>query len=340
PGDHAEVEQPHAKPVTGSPHPPTGVVQGAAAGTPRTEVCPRGAPSIPAGKAALLRQEAIASQEDSGVPRGEESLAKALEEGSSQPEPLGPGGSLGAERVPPRSWGTEVSPAAAGREAEICAGGTPADSSIKIEICPWEESEGERWGPGRAPGKKGGSEGPGRAPGKGGSERDALSPGEEVGMEKPPAKHPELGKAGRRAEVCPWESGEGEKSRRAEICPWDTVAADKGSSQRGAPHPGEGREQPSTGLTAQHPALPQAPPKQGGTIESKRANICPWEVEDELLPKREICPWEEAAAPSGKEKPSKDTRGTSKGEDKPGSGGFEDPKAKLAERRGARNFVK
>ncbi|XP_059686148.1 probable G-protein coupled receptor 179 [Gavia stellata] len=268
-----------------------------------------GAPAVPAGKGALLRQEAIASQEDSGVPLGGESPAKVLEKGGSQPEPLGPGG----------SWAGKAG-SAAGRQAVVCPGETQADASSKTEICPWEESGGEH-------------RGPGRAPGKGGSEVDPGCSGEEPGMEKRPAKTPELPKAAsetagtaedRMAEVCPWETEEGKRTVRAEICPWDVEG-------RGSPRPGEGAEQPGTGLAAKDPALPKMSSKQAGAIDSKKANICPWEVEDEPLAKTEICPWEAPAGPSGTERPSQDTRGTSKGENKPGSGGLEDIKAKLAD---------
>ncbi|NXT41556.1 GP179 protein, partial [Pelecanoides urinatrix] len=333
PQDHVEVEQPRVKPTAGSPQPPTARVQRAAAEKLGAEVGPGGAPGIPAGKGALLRQEAIASQEDSGVPAGRESPAKVLEEVGSQPEPLGPGGSRGTGGVPAKSRSVEVTPAAAGkggssagRQAEVCPGETQADSSTKIEICPWEESGGERWGPGRALGK-------------GGSEGDPGCPGEEPGTEKPPAKTPELPKAasetagsaeGRTAEVCPWEIGEGGRTIRAEICPWDMApAADKGSSQRASPSPGEGAEQPGTGLVAKQPGLPKMSSKQAGLIDSKKADVCPWEVEDEPLPNTEICPWEEPAAPSGKERPSQDTHGTSKGKNK--TRGLEDIKAKLSE---------
>ncbi|NXW09217.1 GP179 protein, partial [Fregetta grallaria] len=325
PQDHTEVEQPCAKPVAGSPHRSTAGVWRAAAEKPGAEVCPRGVLGILAGKGALLRQQAIASQEDSGVPPGGESPAEALEKVGSQPEPLGPGGST--ERVPAKSRSVEVAPAAAekagstaGRQAEVCPWETQADSNIKREICPWEESGGELWGAGRAPGK-------------GGSEGDPSRPRKEPGTEKPPAKTPELPKLasetvgnaeGRMAEVCPWETGEGGRTVRAEICPWDTApAADKGSSQRGSPSPREGAEQPGTGFAAKHPALPKTSSKQAGTIDTKKADVCPWEVEDEPLPKTEICPWEEPAAPSGKETTSQDTHGTSKGEIKPGSGGLE-----------------
>ncbi|XP_075299795.1 LOW QUALITY PROTEIN: putative G-protein coupled receptor 179 [Opisthocomus hoazin] len=463
PQDHAEMETPRAEPIAGSSQPSTAGVRRAAAEEPGAEVCPRGAPGVPAARGALLRQEAMASREDTEVPLGWESPAKVLEKGGSQPEPLGPGGSQGSERVPARSRSAEVSPAAAGkagsaagRQAELCPGETRADSSIKIEICPWEEGGG-----------------PGRALGKDGSERHPGQPGEEP--EKLPAKTPELPTAGsaegRRAEVCPWETGEQGRTVRAEICPWDACgaqaqperqegerrrlakgvrsigpkspgllraqesgsslqaagrhwgsasseepppkpaprsselpevtsriptsarasvcpweavgadsdaevcpwergtassdagkiddgeisqeknrtspqgaaprgtgepapAADEGSGQQGSPSPREGAEQPSTGLAAKHPALPKTSSKQGGSIDSKKADICPWQVEDEPLPKTEICPWEEPAAPTGKETLSQDVRGTSKGENKPGSRGLGDIKTKLAEKRG------
>ncbi|NWH53174.1 GP179 protein, partial [Fregata magnificens] len=329
PQDRAEVEQPCAKPVAGSPHPSTAGVWRAAAEKPGAEVCPWGAPGVPGGKGALLRQEAIASREDSGVLPGGESPAKVLEKGGSQPELCGPGESQGTERVPAKSQSVEVAPAAAGkagstagRQAEVCPGETQADSSIKIKVCPWEESGGECWGPGRALGK-------------GGSEGDPSHPAEEPGTEKPPTKTPELPKVAsetvgsaesRTAEVCPWEAGEGGRTVRAEICPWDVEGAQPEQERQEGERRQlgkEGVEQPGTGLTAKHPALPKMPSKQAGTIDSKKANICPWEVEDEQLPKTEICPWEEPAAPSGKERPSQDTCGTSKGENKLGSGGLE-----------------
>ncbi|NXW37208.1 GP179 protein, partial [Phaetusa simplex] len=341
PQDHVEGQQPSPKPIAGSPRPSAAGAQRAAAERPGAEVCPQGAPRVPAGKAALLRQEAVAPQEDGGVPRGRESPAKALGKGDSRPAPPRSGGT---QRVPAKSQSAVAIPAVAGKArsaaAEVRPGETRADSRIKIEVCPWEESGSEHWGPGRAPGK-------------GGSKGDGGHPGEEPGTEKAPAKSPELPKAasggagsaeGRTAEVCPWESGEGGRSVRAEICPWDTEGAaperegqeGERSDQRGSPSPGEGAEEPGIGLLGKHPALPKTSPKQAGTIDSKKANVCPWEEEDEPLPKTEICPWEEPVAPSGKERPRQGTRGTSKGENKPGLGELEDIKAKLAEAGGRR----
>ncbi|XP_041327535.1 probable G-protein coupled receptor 179 [Pyrgilauda ruficollis] len=184
PRERPEEEQPPAEPTPSS-------VRGAA----RAELCPPGWLGAPAGRAALLRQEAIAPREDEGSP---ESPEKALEEGSSQPEP---------ERVPGRSWS-----GAGSAQGELSPGGT-----------------------------------------------------------------------------------------------------------QGSPKSGEGVEQPGMGLAGKPPALPKPSPQRAGTTESKKANICPWEVEDELHPKTEICPWEEAAAPSGKERSRQDMHGTSKGEEKVGS---------------------
>ncbi|XP_065555475.1 probable G-protein coupled receptor 179 isoform X2 [Lathamus discolor] len=385
--DHKEVEQPRAGPIASSS---ISDGQRAAAEELEAEICPRGALDVPAG---TVRQEG----------------------GSSHPEPLGPG-DIG--KVPARSRSEEVAPA--GRQAEVCARDTQADSSIKAGICPWEEHRG-----------------------------DPQHPKEELGMEKPSANPSELLEGpleGRRVQVCPWETLEqgrtmraetgpwdtegaepeqegqeaerrwaGEwgksirarslgmvgapkppkaapssselpegipKSTRASVCPWEAtgaegdaggirpregeaaasnagraedgdasqgengispqaaapggtggmgLAADKGSTQQGCPCPGEGAEQRSTGLTMGHPALPKAASKQAGAIGSSKANVCPWEAEAEPLAKAEICPWEEPEAPSGKDRASQDTRGTSKGENQPATRGLEGVKPKRAE---------
>ncbi|XP_037266785.1 probable G-protein coupled receptor 179 isoform X2 [Falco rusticolus] len=452
PWDHAEVEWPHAKPAASRPCP--------SPEKPGAEVCPQGAPGVPPRKGALLHQQAIASREDIGIPLGKESLAKALEKGGSQPEPLIARGAQDAERVPARSRSVEVALAAAekhgsmvGRQAGVRPEDTQADSTIKIDTGPWEGSEGERWDPGRAL-RKGSSEG------------DPQHQREELGTEKP-AKTSELsqaalekagsvvcpwetGEQGRtiRAEICPWDAEGAEQQRerqqpakrvksvrpkslglpraqdsgsslraagqpwgsasskgpppkpaprsselpevtsrsptRASVCPWEVAAADsdaevcprekgtalpnagklgdgeisqakngisadkaaprstgetaaataKESGQRGPPCPGEGAEQLGTGLTAKHPALPKTSSEQAGTIDSKKANICPWEAEDEPRAKTEICPWEEPAAPLRKDRQSQDICGISKGENKPGSRGLADTKAKLTDTKG------
>ncbi|NWI53834.1 GP179 protein, partial [Calyptomena viridis] len=328
PRDHTEKEQQPAKPTPRSPLPSTSSVWGVAGEKPGAEVCPLGFLGIPAGRGALLRQEAIVSREDSGLPVDKESPAKALEKGSSQ---LSPGGSQGAEGFPGMSWSEEGSLDAAGkgrsRQGESHPGETRGDSSTTGGICPGEQSEG-------------------RAPGKGGSEGDPQHAREEPGTGKPPAQTQELPKPppeqvgtreGRRAEVCPWETREQGRTVRAEICPWDTEEAQleqerqEGKRKSMRPKSLEGVEQPGMGLPAKHQTVSKPSSQQAGITGSKKATICPWEVEDELLPKTEICPWEEAATPAGKEGLSRGTRGTSKGEGKLGSRELEDTKAKLAE---------
>ncbi|XP_030821918.1 probable G-protein coupled receptor 179 [Camarhynchus parvulus] len=258
PREHPGQEQPPATPAPSS-------VRGAAGARPP------GGLGAPAGRGALLRQAAIAPREDGGSP---ESPEKALEEGSSQPEP---------ERGPGRSWS-----GAGSAQGELRAAGTRGDPGSKAGICP----------------------------GKGRSEGDSQrSPG----MEKPPGlpeAAPEQAE-GRRAEVCPWESQEQGSRVRAEICPWDA------EQEQGSPRSGEGVEQPAMELAGKPAVLPKPSSQRAGTTESKKANICPWEVEEEPRPKTEICPWEEAAAPSGKERLRQDMRGTPKGEEKVGSRALE-----------------
>ncbi|NWZ87414.1 GP179 protein, partial [Poecile atricapillus] len=266
PWEHPEEEQPPAEPTPSGARLSPGTVRGAAGTEPRAEVCPPGALGIPAGRGALLRQEAIAPREDGGIP---ESPDKALEKGSSQPEPG-------------RSWS-----GAGSAQGELSPGGTRGDSSSKAGICPGKGSEGD-------------------------SQRSPS-------MEKPPEVPkvaPEQAE-GSRAEVCPWESREQGRSVRAEICPWDTEGAPPEQDGQGSPK--KGVEQPGMGLTGKPPAPAKPSSQRAGTTESKKANVCPWEVEDEPSPKTEICPWEEASAPSGKERLRQDTSGTSKGEDKVGS---------------------
>ncbi|XP_071433587.1 probable G-protein coupled receptor 179 [Pithys albifrons albifrons] len=342
PQDHWEKEQPPAKPTPSSPHPST--PQRAAREKPQVGVCPTGSLGMPVGRGALLRQEAIAPPEDSGIPEGEESPAKALEKVSSQPEPLGPGETQEQGRT------------------------------VRAQICPWDmegaqpeqekqEGERERIRPKSLGVPSGSSLAAAGQPWGSASTREAPPKAAPRGLEPPevPSRSP----ASARASVCPWEAEGAEAD--AEVCPWErgmalskagkpdggeisqgqsgispqaaapgrvgglALAADKGSSQKGSLRSGEALEQPGMGLPAKPPAVPKPSSQEAGTISSRKATICPWEVKDEPLPKTEICPWEEAAAPAGKERLSQDTRGTSKGEDKPGSRGLEDPKAKLAE---------
>ncbi|NXM31350.1 GP179 protein, partial [Oxyruncus cristatus] len=324
PQDHTEKEQPPAKPTPSSPQRPPSSVQREAREKPGAEGFPPAPLGIPAGRGALLRQEAVASREDGGLLPGEESPGKALEKGSSQAEPLDPGDSEGT------AGARDAAGKAGSGQGEVRPGRTREDSSTTTGVCPEERSEG-------------------RAPGKDGSEGDLQHPREEPGMENPPATSPpELPGAapeqveGRRAELCPWETREQGRTVRAEICPWDTEGAQlererqegerssiRPTSLAGSPKSREGVEQPGMGL----PAVPKASSQQAGSLDSKKATVCPWEVEAEPGPKTEICPWEEAAAPAGKEGLRQDP---SKREGKPGSRGVEDSKAQLVETGGRR----
>ncbi|KAM9368845.1 putative G-protein coupled receptor 179 [Phaethornis superciliosus] len=405
PPDPAVVEQPHREPTTGSTHPPTAGAEELGA-----EVCPQGASSSPAGKGALLRQEAVTSREDTWVSGGQESPGKVLEKSSSQPEPLGPGGSWGAGMVPPKSHSLEMALGKGGREGEpldpqamlgmekppanppelpkVALGKVSSMEGRRAEVCPWESREGERtmraeicpWDvEGALPEEEKQEEGrrqlekrtPPKSGGVVGGQESRSSLQATRPTPKPAPKSSELPEVtsrsptSSRASVCPWEAA-GADIDAAEVCPWErgTVSSDaekngdgeippvkngislqraapRGragtndgeSGQKGTLSPGEGAEKPGMGFMAKHPSLPLTSWKQGGTTDSRKADVCPWEVEDEPVPKQEICPWEEPTAPSGKERPSQDTRGASKGESKARSGGLEDIKAKLAEHR-------
>ncbi|XP_068027228.1 probable G-protein coupled receptor 179 isoform X3 [Melanerpes formicivorus] len=289
-----------ARGQAGAEQPPAGSLcpSWGAAGEPGAELCAQGAPGGPAGRGALLRQQAMASREDAEPPAGRESPARALEQGGSPPQLLGP------RRVPPRSQSLAVAPGPAGRgsrEAEGGAGEAQADARVRVESCPWEESRDER-------------RGAGRAPGQGGTEGVPRGPGEELGVEKPPAERPRLLKAasgqaesveGSRAEGCPWEAGEGARSSRAEICPWDTEEAQVEQERLG----GERRQQlrssratsggllraqergsrgsaetpPKAAPKSSEPPLGPAPQSSelpgvsSRSLLSTLASVCPWE---------------------------------------------------------------
>ncbi|TRZ09769.1 hypothetical protein HGM15179_017333 [Zosterops borbonicus] len=268
-----------------------------------------GPPAVPAGRAALLRQEAIAPPEDGGSP---ESPEKELEKGSREAEPeRGPGSSGGAQG--------QLSPGSSG--------------GAQGQLSPGAES-GSREG---------------FSPGKGGTDGDSQrSPGLEkpaelhkVAPERAEGSRAELGPGSVRAQICPWDTeqdGQGSpksamgvpgkpqtlptassqragstESKKANICPWevqdeprpkpeigpgegaaapagkerrrqDTRATSKGEEKGGSTAPEKGKQPPGK-------ALPKSPSGQSQSLE--KAEICPWESQD-LKPsdKAEICPWE------------------------------------------------
>ncbi|NXS63826.1 GP179 protein, partial [Brachypteracias leptosomus] len=93
-------------------------------------------------------------------------------------------------------------------------------------------------------------------------------------------------------------SGKKETSSRdrESICPWESTDMEQSP------------EKPST----RSPALPKSPSKKSQSVESLKAEVCPWEVPElQSTDKAEICPWEVAPPPSGKEKPRQDKDGLS-----------------------------
>ncbi|NXA29559.1 GP179 protein, partial [Ibidorhyncha struthersii] len=151
-----------------------------------------------------------------------------------------------------------------------------------------------------------------------------------------------------KVEVCPWEVQEVEAGGKAEVCPWEAAALpsdqpkakkgpvgaskgdkritrqaalaspvrclEKGSSEREAICPWEslGTEQPPEQPRARSPALPKSPSKKSQSVESLKAEVCPWEVQElKSTDKAEICPWEAAAPPSSKENSRQDKVGLS-----------------------------
>ncbi|NWX49976.1 GP179 protein, partial [Steatornis caripensis] len=134
------------------------------------------------------------------------------------------------------------------------------------------------------------------------------------------------------AEVCPWETQEVEATAKAEICPWEVAAApsdqpkaeqgpggvqmgdkrirrqaalanlvrslQKSSSERQLVCPWEslGTEQPPEKNSTRSPVLPKSSLSKSESLESLKAEVCPWEAQDvEAIHKAEICPWEAAA---------------------------------------------
>ncbi|NXP11226.1 GP179 protein, partial [Thinocorus orbignyianus] len=85
-------------------------------------------------------------------------------------------------------------------------------------------------------------------------------------------------------------------------CPWESLGTEE---TPGKPH-------------SRSPALPKSPSKKSQSVESLKAEICPWEAQEaEATDKAEICPWEVAAPPSGKEKTRQDKDGWATGRRSP-----------------------
>ncbi|XP_066196199.1 probable G-protein coupled receptor 179, partial [Sylvia atricapilla] len=265
----------------------------------RAEVGPPGSLGIPAGRAALLRQEAIAPREDGGIP---ENPDEALGNGSGQPQPeAGPGrsgsahGELSAAGdasskpgIGPGKSGTEgdaqrppstekpaelpkVSPKAG---AEVC----PWESwdqrrSVHGEICPWD-TEGV----------------PPEQEGRG-------SPKSGMGFAGKPPALPKASsqRAGttesKKANICPWVE-EDEPSPKTEICPWEEAAAPAGKERMRQDTGGTSKGEEKVGSREKGKQPPGKSPS-GKSQSLEKAEICPWESQDvKSSDKAEICPWE------------------------------------------------
>ncbi|NXH14961.1 GP179 protein, partial [Bucco capensis] len=147
-----------------------------------------------------------------------------------------------------------------------------------------------------------------------------------------------------KAEICPWEAPEAESTDKAEICPWEVAAASPAQpeAQQGSAGGSKGHKRirrqealaspgtapgsrdtedvwpwdsmdmeqlPGKGQAGSS-ALPKSASKKSQSLESLKAEICPWEVES--TDKAEICPWESAAPPAKKEKAKQDKHGPEK----------------------------
>ena len=142
--------------------------------------------------------------------------------------------------------------------------------SLKAEVCPWEAQEIEAtdkaeicpWEVAAPPSSK---------------EKPRQDKGALSIVSKSPSTSQGLCK-----EIGDSMSAKKEKASRdrESICPWESL----------------GTEQPPTKPRAGSPALPKSPSKKSQSVESVKAEVCPWEAQElESSDKTEICPWEVAA---------------------------------------------
>ncbi|XP_067167888.1 probable G-protein coupled receptor 179 [Apteryx mantelli] len=293
------------------------------------EVRPREALGAPPGKGPLLRQEAIAAWEDGGVPPGGTSPAE-LHEPVCPRESPDPWGIPARSRSPRKPAGKAERTAS--WKAELRPWEAEADSSVKVEICPGEESRGlpETGKPGRDWDQASGGEAlqtprprdaGEKVPPKpaGVTWRETVCPWESLDVEGARAKHSAsadpLGatasKAGSgesaKAEICPWEAGEVEPERerleqeRTRLSKWAKIIWPKSvgllrAQQSGSSHPAAARPWASAGVEAAAPkAAPKSPELPQATARSPEGT---GSAKALACPwdKAEICPWEASAA--------------------------------------------
>uniref|UniRef100_H0W0E6 G protein-coupled receptor 179 n=1 Tax=Cavia porcellus TaxID=10141 RepID=H0W0E6_CAVPO len=148
-------------------------------------------------------------------------------------------------------------------------------------------------------------------------------------------------------EVCPWEAGDTTPDpRKADVCPWEVSEGleDGTSGQAAKGHSEKAKEKMSAKREtrdvtskdrpevqaskqesvcpwestdpgsippppgAQNSERPQVISQSSGSMGSRAAEVCPWEVDDALMAeKAQICPWEEGAGAREKEDPDRGT---------------------------------
>uniref|UniRef100_A0A8C3US57 G-protein coupled receptors family 3 profile domain-containing protein n=1 Tax=Catharus ustulatus TaxID=91951 RepID=A0A8C3US57_CATUS len=250
----------------------------------KAEICPWEAQdSKPSDKAEICPWEVAEPQLEKGTAPGKERMPgkeeiKALEKGSRERESICPWESPDMEQPldKPKTESSELPKSPSGK--------SKSSESLKAEICPWESQDLKS------------------------SDKAEICPWESQDL-KPKDK----------AEIVSRESQDSNSSGRAEMCIWDVVAHQleksatpdlkrpphKGSKalQRGSreresispwdsPDPEKRPGRAHTGSSE----LPKSPSAKSQSMESLRAEICPWESQDlESIDRAEICPWEGAA---------------------------------------------
>nr|XP_028558828.1 probable G-protein coupled receptor 179 [Podarcis muralis] len=216
---------------------------------------------------------------------------------------------------------------------------TKNSPSKALEVCPWEVST-------EAIGSQGDGEmHPSRLE-RSKSQRESVCPWESVEedqkQEGKTATTPSLvvSKAdSKKAEACPWEVAEIPASTKTDQPSWGTSSAlteDKAVTEgRGKPSdgpkkgtslrealPSESQEkadsrdikEPSLGTEIEKsPDLSKGDRKKPGSVESRRAQVSPWESEEvDISVKTQICPWEMEELPSKIKTSREENEGSSK----------------------------
>ncbi|XP_053424461.1 probable G-protein coupled receptor 179 [Nycticebus coucang] len=105
---------------------------------------------------------------------------------------------------------------------------------------------------------------------------DWTSGQEPKGGESQKDKEKMPGKSG--TDVTAWEKPEGQIQKQEAVCPWESI------------DPGSFPPQPGLQNIERHPATSF---QMSGSVGSKAAEICPWDVEEPpIAEKAKICPWE------------------------------------------------